>query len=160
MTGRTEMIVPKRIQYNIYNRCIQDLMLWLEDGSYYVPDYQRPYIWNQEQKELLIDSILSNLPIGNIFLNEIKLAIYEIVDGQQRLLTIQDFLNDKFTYQGKLYSELDSACKWHISNFTIATYTTYFTERKSIIELFYRLNWAGTPHSIEDLIKVDKEMGK
>lgn len=55
------------------------------------PDFQRGYIWKREFKDELIVSILSNYPIGNIILSQTK-AANDVVDGQQRLTTIYDFI--------------------------------------------------------------------
>lgn len=64
------------------------------------PSYQRGYVWNNDFKEKLIYSIIKNYPIGNITIRVLdekneKGAMQEVVDGQQRLLTIKNFVDDK-----------------------------------------------------------------
>lgn len=67
------------------------------------PEYQRGYIWKDDFKDKLIYSIIRSYPIGNVSVrvlsdNEInkKGAKSEVVDGQQRLTTIRDFIEDHY----------------------------------------------------------------
>lgn len=65
------------------------------------PSYQRGYIWKDDFKDKLIYSIVKGYPTGNISVrilstpNE-KGAKSEVVDGQQRLTTIRDFVSNDY----------------------------------------------------------------
>jgi len=48
------------------------------------PDYQRLFRWSQAQRSRLIESILLELPIPQIFVVERQNGVYELVDGLQR----------------------------------------------------------------------------
>jgi len=66
------------------------------------PDFQRnPKLWNTDDKRLLIDSILQDIDIPKIYLNETKNGQYEIIDGQQRLWAIWEFIDNEYTYKTK-----------------------------------------------------------
>nr|WP_154385298.1 DUF262 domain-containing protein [Aminobacter sp. MDW-2] len=60
------------------------------------PEYQRRSRWTTKQKSLLIESFILNIPIPPIFLFEGDFARYEVMDGQQRLLAIREFLTNQF----------------------------------------------------------------
>jgi len=67
------------------------------------PAYQRSEAWNEDFKEKLILSVIVNYPIGNIILRELNHnpasymeVTHEVVDGQQRLLTLKQFINGDF----------------------------------------------------------------
>lgn len=64
------------------------------------PEYQRRLVWDVKKKSLLIESLLMNVPVPPIFLYEYELNRYEVMDGQQRLNTIIDFYNNRFTLKG------------------------------------------------------------
>lgn len=64
------------------------------------PEYQRRLRWSIAQKSALIESMLLNIPIPPIYLYENAAARYEVMDGQQRLNAILDFLDDKLTLTG------------------------------------------------------------
>lgn len=64
---------------------------------------QRPKVWSRDKKSNLIESLMTNFPVPQIFASRKNGAvdnkgnnIYFIVDGVQRLSTITDFLNDEF----------------------------------------------------------------
>lgn len=65
------------------------------------PKYQRNYIWKNDFKDKLIYSIIKSYPIGNIIIRQLKEpnekgAEMEIVDGQQRMTTIYEFVEGKY----------------------------------------------------------------
>jgi len=77
------------------------------DGIDLQPPYQRGFIWGSEFMDKLLYSIIKGYPIGNISLrvrsvdkNE-KGAMQEVVDGQQRLTTIYNFINETHNIQGE-----------------------------------------------------------
>ena len=71
-------------------------------------DYQRnPKLWKTAEKQLLIDSILTSIDIPKIYLNEISKDQYEIVDGQQRLYAIWEFIDNEYKFTSKELKELD-----------------------------------------------------
>lgn len=67
------------------------------------PSYQRGYVWKNDFKDKLIYSIVKPYPIGNVSVRVLgnktndKGAQSEVVDGQQRLTTIRDFINGDYT---------------------------------------------------------------
>jgi hypothetical protein len=62
------------------------------------PDYQRPPVWTRGQKQLLVDTILRNYDIPKFYWRKtgIKPDTYDVVDGQQRLRAIWEFVEGKF----------------------------------------------------------------
>lgn len=65
------------------------------------PTFQRNPVWTVNQKSYLIDSILRSYPIPEIYLqervNEKGESQFVVVDGQQRLRTVLDFINNEFS---------------------------------------------------------------
>ena len=60
------------------------------------PEYQRRLRWKGAQKSRLIESLLLNIPIPPVFLYESDAARYEVMDGQQRLNAVQEFMAGDF----------------------------------------------------------------
>jgi hypothetical protein len=78
----------------------------MNDGNFSVPSFnpppasdagydgfQRNYIWTKKQKDRFIESLLLSYPVPGIFLVEQPNRKYLVLDGQQRLKTLQDFVN-------------------------------------------------------------------
>jgi Protein of unknown function DUF262 len=64
------------------------------------PEYQRRLRWTLTQKSQLIESLLLNIPVPPIFLYESTAARYEVMDGQQRLNAVKEFMAGDFTLSG------------------------------------------------------------
>lgn len=60
------------------------------------PEYQRRLRWTSVQKSKLIESLLLNIPVPPIFLYESDAARYEVMDGQQRLNAVREFIAGDF----------------------------------------------------------------
>lgn len=67
--------------------------------NFFQADYQRnPRLWKTTDKQRLIDSILTDIDIPKIYLNETAKNQYEIVDGQQRLYAIWEFIGNEYKF--------------------------------------------------------------
>ncbi|MBL0798317.1 DUF262 domain-containing protein [Pseudomonas sp. B7] len=83
------------------------------------PDYQRMGgVWTLEKKQLLIDSILNDYDIPKIYLHEYDRAEkkasgfqYAVIDGRQRLETIWQFIEGKFTLSDDIQYQADADVK-------------------------------------------------
>lgn len=73
------------------------------------PDYQRPAVWSLTQKRLLLDTILRGYDIPKMYWRKISKNPdkYEVVDGQQRLRAIWEFMEGKY-HLGKDAESIDS----------------------------------------------------
>ena len=72
------------------------------------PQYQRGSVWTLEKKQLLMDSILRSYDIPKFYLREIEHSKYEyeVVDGQQRLRAIWEYMENKYPL-GDYSKEID-----------------------------------------------------
>ncbi len=108
--------------------------------------------WNKKKKSLLILSGIQGIIIPGIFaketLNEKNDTIWEVLDGKQRLTTLNSFLNDEFKldktlpeeYANKKFSELDEETQNTIKNIEIVVNVYQdITEQETEI-IFCRLN--------------------
>lgn len=96
----------KRYQINSYSvdRAVETLIKWKRNNKLVVPDFQRDYVWSFSNCARLIDSILLNLPIPNIFVFKIVEKgeeKYILVDGMQRITTIDQFESGIWKQSGK-----------------------------------------------------------
>lgn len=69
-------------------------------NTIYVPEYQRDFTWDDVRQSRFIESVLLGLPIPLIFVAENKDSAWEIVDGSQRIRTLDSFLNNKLQLKG------------------------------------------------------------
>lgn len=80
------------------------------------PKFQRNPVWSDSQASYLIDSILNDLPIPEVFLrtktSEDGNTLMEVVDGQQRLRSIIRFYSNDLELQGDDVSAPWQGCTW------------------------------------------------
>jgi uncharacterized protein with ParB-like and HNH nuclease domain len=116
--------------------------------GYKIPYFQRPLVWTQEQKIKLIESLWCGIPIGTFTINENsknKELDNILIDGQQRINTISEYINDRFPVYGVLYSEVSDL---H-GRFNVCSFPQYVTNSEDIeyLKNYYNLmNFGGTAH--------------
>jgi hypothetical protein len=82
----------KRIEFYITEYSVELLAGKMRAGEFEVPPYQREYTWEPERKSRFIESLVMGLPIPFLFFWEMEDGRLEIVDGSQRLRTIEEFV--------------------------------------------------------------------
>lgn len=71
-----------------------------DENEFFVPEYQREFVWDNIRQSRFIESLMIGLPIPYIFLAETESGRYEIVDGSQRIRTLAAYLKDELTIKG------------------------------------------------------------
>ncbi|TNT74657.1 DUF262 domain-containing protein, partial [Escherichia coli] len=118
------------------------------------PDFQRGEVWTTKKKKLLIDSILREWYIPPIHTVSVGNGRAEVLDGQQRLTAIRDFLDNQFQIDGfiepkdddivelhgKKFKDLNPDIQRKIERFGIIIYEITEYNQGEPSELFYRLN--------------------
>lgn len=161
---------PRRMITQPYDFSVQDLVDKINTKDIDLkPDYQRNYVWatnddKENKRSRLIESLLLNIPIPVIYFAEQEETLkYEVIDGQQRLKTFDDFLNDKFALKdleirkdvnGKKYSELEQKDKDEIRKRSIRAIVILNESDEEVkFEVFERLNLGSvqlTPQEIRN----------
>ena len=106
-------------QFSNNRKTISDIYSMFTESSLIVDDsYQRRSVWNENDKIRLIETILLNFIIPELFLwkadtnPETGESITHIVDGQQRIKTIAEFVNNEFKLKKNALLEEESKQKW------------------------------------------------
>lgn len=93
----------KRVDYDTREFTTELLANKLKNNDIIIPAYQRDFIWPLDKQSRLIESIILGLPIPFLFAADIpKSGHLEIVDGVQRLRTLENFLSDELILSGLL----------------------------------------------------------
>ena len=83
----------KRIDFYLTEYSVELLASKMQSGEFVIPEYQREDVWEPARKSRFIESLLMGLPIPFLFFWESPATgKLEIVDGAQRLRTIQQFV--------------------------------------------------------------------
>jgi hypothetical protein len=68
-----------------------------DESEIFIPAYQRSFVWEEDRQSKFIESILLGLPVPYIFTAENSDGRLEIIDGSQRIRTLENFLNNRLT---------------------------------------------------------------
>lgn len=126
------------------------------------PHFQRRFRWTAEKKSKLIESFLMNVPVPPIYLNEDEYGKYSIIDGKQRVSTIQEFFSGVFPLTDlKIFSDLNGRKFLDLPGDLQTILRTRPTVRAIIIlrqsdkdikyEVFQRLNTGGVHLNAQEI---------
>jgi uncharacterized protein with ParB-like and HNH nuclease domain len=73
---------------------LKQLRIWGREKFDFNKEFQRSKAWSKERQQRLLDSVIKNLSIGALILRKTG-DKFEILDGQQRLQTIFDFIEER-----------------------------------------------------------------
>ena len=133
---------------------------------------QRGFAWDDKRKSLLIHSMIIGYPMGPIFAAKSENG-YDVLDGKQRLSTINDFIHGKFALTGipeDIEVEMDYGTDWTdlngytwgalpesvkeiIQDYSITVYYFDGLTDEETNEMFFRLN-NGKPLSAIEITRV------
>lgn len=147
----------EKFQPQIYR--VNDILNWSERKELVLsPKFQRRTVWSPRGKSYLIDSILKGFPLPPFFIREKLLVkerrtIREVVDGQQRLRSILEFINDGFSVMkihnesvsGLKYSQLAEDLQEQILSYPLSINTLIGTDDSTVFDIFSRLNAYSVP---------------
>ena len=100
----------KRMDFITQPFKINDVLGWYERKELILsPKFQRRAVWKPKGKSNLIDSIIKGFPLPPFFIREevevvARRTTREVIDGQQRIRSIMEFIAGEFTMQ-KIHNE-------------------------------------------------------
>ncbi len=135
---------------------------------YEIPDWQREEVWDLARKQLLIDSILRGWRLPKFYFAVISTSpqTYEVVDGQQRLATIIEFLSGELElsdetaneFGGKTYKALSADVSDKIDDFEIDYDEILDASDQDLTEFFLRLQSGLQLNSSEKLNAIQSKL--
>ncbi len=118
-----------------------------------IPLHQRHYIWTYSKQALLIESILSNIPLPLMVFTEQSVqggSAWFVQDGQQRLMTMQRFVLGLFALEdNRLFCDLSEDERLNFLGYTITCEIIQNPTSDQIATIFERLN-CGKPLTDND----------
>ncbi|WPE20491.1 DUF262 domain-containing protein [Shinella zoogloeoides] len=151
------------IRYNARTKQIVDLYNEVNsDRLILSPYFQRNYVWRDIHKTDFIDTIIRGFPFPQIFVAkgtinvETKQSTSCVVDGQQRLTTIIDYIDGKFEYDGRVFDNLPQQQQEDFLKYEVSIIDLDLGENDpALFEIFKRLN--RTYYSMTAIEKLSSE---
>lgn len=138
---------------------IAEILKWNDDRELELnPKFQRGPVWSAPARSYLIDSILQGYPIPKLLFRtsvdrETRRTLRDVVDGQQRLRTIIDFVSNKFAlgskataeYRGVRYEDLDPDTQDRLLAYKLTCEQLINASDEDVLEIFVRINSYTVP---------------
>lgn len=145
---------------------LQSISDMVESGAIDIsPKYQRRERWDANKESELIESFLLNIPVPPIYLAEDEYGVYSVIDGKQRITSINKFLNgnlklknlEKFTeLEGFYFNDLPMALSNALRIRPYLRVVTLLRQSDPDLkhEVFLRLNKAGVALNSQEIRNV------
>jgi len=124
-------------------------------GWLVLPPFQRPPVWTLAQKVRFIESCWMGLPVGVWIFNRPDKYAHPfenwLLDGQQRVTSVLEYMADAFPVFGWTFSELTEVDRrfWDMS-VAFPCAETNITDKVQLLEVYDRLAYGGTAHEPKD----------
>ena len=115
------------------------------------PKYQREFVYKDEQRNAVIDTLRKNYPLNVMYWVKNDNGTFEILDGQQRTISICEYVHNKFALNYQSYNNLQDDEKEQILNYELMV---YFCEGKDSekLEWFQVVNIAGAVLTKQEIL--------
>jgi len=114
------------------------------------PPYQREFIYNDKQRNLVINTVFKNFPLNVFYWAVKKDGTFEVIDGQQRTISICQFINGDFAYEDRYFHNLQDDEQEKILNYKIMVYFCSGTDSEKL-DWFRTINIAGEQLTDQEL---------
>ena len=114
------------------------------------PPYQREFVYNDNQREAVIDTVTKGFPLNVMYWAVRDNGGFEIIDGQQRTISICQFTNSDFSYKDRYFHNLSDDEQENILNYELTVYECSGTDSEKL-EWFKTINIAGEELTDQEL---------
>lgn len=145
--------LQRQVEYDTKDYTLELLLDKFEKGDFFIPDYQRQFVWKTSNRSLFIESVLLGLPIPFMFFAGCEDGRLEIIDGAQRMQTLREFVKNKMKLSrlaklteldGFSFEDLSTATRRKFLN---RTFRVVVLDEKTTTDirqdLFNRINTSG-----------------
>lgn len=114
------------------------------------PPYQREFIYKDKQRDAVINTVTKNFPLNVMYWAVREDGTYEVIDGQQRTISLCQYKIGDFAYLFKYFHNLKDDEKEQILNYKLMVYVCSGTESEKL-EWFKTINIAGEKLTDQEL---------
>ena len=114
------------------------------------PPYQREFVYKDKQRDAVIDTVLKGFPLNVMYWAVRDDGTFEIVDGQQRTVSICQYVNGDFAYMMRYFHNLQADEQEKILNYELTVYQCEGTDSEKL-DWFKTINIAGEKLTDQEL---------
>lgn len=117
------------------------------------PPYQREFIYNEKEQQAVINTVLHNYPLNVMYWvkrSDDAECPYEVMDGQQRTLSLCEYVAGKFSFDFKAFFNHPQDVQKRILDYKLTVYVCE-GEASEKLEWFKTINIAGKPLNEQEI---------
>ena len=114
------------------------------------PPFQREFVYNDKQREAVIDTVKKGFPLNVMYWAVRDDGDYEIIDGQQRTVSICQYVDGEFSHEGMYFHNLEKDEQDQILDYDLMIYVCSGTDSDKL-EWFKTINIAGEELTDQEL---------
>ena len=100
------------------------------------PKYQREFVYNNEKRDAVIDTIVKNFPLNVMYWVKNEDGSFEVLDGQQRTISFCQYVNNDFSINSRFFHNLTEPERRQILDYKVLVYFCEGNDRE-------KLDWFG-----------------
>ena len=114
------------------------------------PPYQREFVYKDKQRDAVIETINKDFPLNVLYWAVREDGTFEVIDGQQRTISIAQYVNGDFSLNGKYFHNLQIDEREKLLNYTLKIYWCTGTDSEKL-DWFKIINIAGEKLTEQEL---------
>ncbi len=114
------------------------------------PPYQREFVYDEKKRNAVIDTLRQGFPLNVMYWAVREDGTFEIIDGQQRTISICQFVNGDFAFDMRYFHNLEEDEKEQILNYELQIYICSGTDSEKL-KWFKTINIAGEKLTDQEL---------
>lgn len=117
------------------------------------PPYQRNFIYSEKEQQAVINTVLHGYPLNTMYWvkrREDAECPYEVMDGQQRTMSICEYVDGKFSFDFKNFFNLTENIQKQFLDYKLTVYICEGEENEKL-EWFKTINIAGKPLNEQEI---------
>lgn len=114
------------------------------------PPFQREFIYKDKQRDAVIDTITKEFPLNVMYWAVRDDGNYEVIDGQQRTISICQFVEGDFAFKSRYFHNLQKDERERIQNYKLMVYFCSGADSEKL-DWFKTINIAGEKLADQEL---------
>lgn len=114
------------------------------------PPYQREFVYDAKKRSKVIDTLAQDFPLNVMYWSVRDDETYEVIDGQQRTISICQYVDGEFAWNGLYFHNLTDDQQEQILNYELMVYFCEGTASERLA-WFETINIAGEELTMQEL---------
>lgn len=114
------------------------------------PAFQREFVYKEKQRNAVIETVVKGFPLNVMYWVDDEKGGFELLDGQQRTISICQYVNGDFSLDSRAFHNLTKSEQDQILDYTLMVYICNGTDKEKL-DWFEIINIAGVQLKQQEL---------